>query len=75
MVIFNDLERGDLAYAFYAIFSRLFLRRSYMYCDGLLSIKRSYRKRELQEIVPRDWRVSRMIPFRILLLHAPNGRN
>ena len=75
MVIFNDLERGDLSYGFYAVFSWLFLRKSYMFHDGLLSIKRSYRKRELQDILPSDWKVSRLIPFRLLLLHEPNGRD
>jgi 2-polyprenyl-3-methyl-5-hydroxy-6-metoxy-1,4-benzoquinol methylase len=75
MTIFNDLERGNLAYFFYAGFSWLFLRRSFMLHDGLLSIKRSYRKRELQEVVPPCWRVSRLIPFRLLLLHEQNERD
>ena len=77
MVLFCDIERGDLAWFFYMLISKLFFHNSFASYDGLLSIKRSYTKRELQKVIPTDWFVKRLFPYRLLLLYEPkqNGKN
>ncbi|MTI86605.1 MAG: methyltransferase domain-containing protein [Balneolaceae bacterium] len=72
LVLFNDIERSDLGYLLFNIFSRLIFRRSYITADGLTSIKRSYTLNELIEQTPYNWKVKRMFPFRILLIHDSN---
>lgn len=68
-VIFNDLRRSDWAYFVFNIFSRPIFRSSFITEDGLISIKRSYTKIELQEIVPQSWTVHPLFPFRLLLTY------
>ncbi len=67
LVLFNDLERSDLGYALFNIFSRPVFRSSFITHDGLKSIKRSYTLQELRSRVPPDWNVQRLFPFRLLL--------
>ncbi len=67
LVIFNDIERSDIGYSLFNIFSRLLFRNSFITEDGLTSIKRCYTKRELNEISPYGWKVERSFPFRLLL--------
>lgn len=66
-VIFNDIHRSDWAYLLFNLFSRPVFRSSFITADGLTSIKRSYTKKELLEIVPDDWQVESVFPFRLLL--------
>lgn len=73
LVIHNDIARGRLAYAAYAVASRLLGRRSFIRYDGLLSIRRSYRPRELASVVGADWRVVEQFPSRILLVHEADS--
>lgn len=68
-VIFNDIERSDIGYLMFNIFSRPLFWNSFITTDGLTSIKRSYTKRELSEIAPQGWKVKRSFPFRLLLIH------
>lgn len=68
-ILFNDLLRSDSAYALFNILSRPVFRSSMITEDGLTSIKRSYTAGELQEIVPTDWEVRSLFPFRLLLIH------
>lgn len=68
-VIFNDLRRSDLAYLLFNIFSRPLFRSSFITEDGLTSIKRSYTKEELAKVVPADWKVQNLFPFRLLLTY------
>ena len=72
-VLFNDIERSDIGYALYAIFSRLLFRNSFVVYDGSLSIRRSFTLSELKAITPSDWRVRRIFPFRLLLTHTARG--
>lgn len=67
LVIFNDIERSDIGYFLFNVFSRLLFRNSFITEDGLTSIKRCYTKRELAEIAPYGWKVERSFPFRLLL--------
>lgn len=69
LVIFNDIERSDLGYTLFNIFSRLLFRNSFITADGLTSIKRCYTKFELERITPNNWLVERSFPFRLLLIH------
>ena len=69
LVIHNDLSRGRAGYGLYAVATLPFARRSFIHQDGLLSIRRSYRRPELQAAVPPGWQVRSMFPQRLLLTH------
>lgn len=71
LVLFNDIERSDLGYALFNIFSRLIFRKSFITADGLISIKRSYTLEELQKMAPASWSVKRKFPFRLLMFYEP----
>lgn len=68
-VIFNDIERSDLGYAAFSVFSRLLFRNSFITEDGLISIRKSYTATELRESVPSDWKVHRSFPYRLILTY------
>ncbi|WP_198671455.1 class I SAM-dependent methyltransferase [Desertihabitans aurantiacus] len=67
LVLHNDLARARPGYAFWAAATRPLARRSFLHEDGLLSIRRSYRRAELEAVVPPGWRVETMVPQRLLL--------
>jgi 2-polyprenyl-3-methyl-5-hydroxy-6-metoxy-1,4-benzoquinol methylase len=73
LVIFSDIERTDIGYGLFSIVAPLIFRKSYIVKDGLISIKRSFRKEELQNLIPDDWSVQRQFPFRLLAMHLKNG--
>lgn len=66
-VLFNDIERSDIAYGLFGVCSRPLSVGSFITEDGLASIKRSYTLQELREQVPSNWHVERIFPFRLLL--------
>jgi len=66
-VLFNDIQRSDWAYLFFNLLSRPVFRSSFITEDGLTSIKRSYTRDELASVVPNDWQVQSIFPFRLLL--------
>ncbi len=66
-VIFNDIERSDIGYLSFFILSQLFFRNSFVWYDGLVSIKRSFTFAELKNAAPAGWQVSRLFPFRLIL--------
>lgn len=68
-VVFNDIERADLAYLGFHLLTGPLLRNSFARPDGLRSIRRSYTKSELVDAVPAGWQVHRIFPYRLLLLH------
>lgn len=74
LVVHNDLSRGRAGYGFYAAATLPFARRSFIHQDGLLSIRRSYRRTELQAVVPPGWQVRSMVPQRLLLTHEAARR-
>ncbi len=74
LVVHNDLARQRLGYGPYAVATLPFARRSFLHQDGLLSIRRSYRRAELQAAVPPGWRVEPMLPQRLLLTHEATPR-
>lgn len=67
--IFNDIERSTIGYYLFSVFSRLFFRNSFITKDGLTSIRRSFKKQELKELIPQTWKVKRAFPFRLFLTH------
>ena len=68
LVLFSDIERSDFGYVAFSLFSPLIFRQSYIVSDGQISIKRSFRKDELQQILPDGWQVKPKFPFRLLAL-------
>jgi 2-polyprenyl-3-methyl-5-hydroxy-6-metoxy-1,4-benzoquinol methylase len=66
LVLFNDIERSDVAYGLFNLMSRPLSRDSFITQDGLASIKRSYTFRELQILLPEKWSLDRMFPYRLL---------
>ena len=73
LVIHNDIRRSDLAYLGFTL-SKLFFRGSFITDDGLRSIRRSYTKRELEQLSLPDWRVETLLPYRNLLIWKPKAR-
>jgi 2-polyprenyl-3-methyl-5-hydroxy-6-metoxy-1,4-benzoquinol methylase len=73
LMLHNDIARSRLAFAAYAVTSRPFGRRSFIYVDGLRSIRRSYRSEELAAAVEGGWQVSRQFPSRLLLHWEGSG--
>ncbi len=67
-VIHNDILRDDLAYAGFSVIGAGF-RGSFIRPDGLTSIRRSYTRPELGELLPRGWRAETLFPYRLLALH------
>ncbi|MGL4611546.1 MAG: methyltransferase domain-containing protein [Trueperaceae bacterium] len=63
----NDIRRSSLAYASFTA-SKLLFWNSFVTEDGLCSIRRSFTKQELQNVVPATWQVKPMFPYRNLLL-------
>lgn len=68
-VVFNDIERSDVAYGLFSIFSRPLSVGSFITEDGLASVKRSFTRQELHQKVPGGWQVEPMFPFRLLLTY------
>lgn len=70
--LFNDIERGMLAYIGYAILCGLLCRKSLAFKDGLLSIRKSFTKSEWRVLLD-TWQLGGQVnivaamPFRIVL--------
>lgn len=68
-IIFSDIERSDIGYISFKVAATPLFRNSFIVEDGLTSIKRSFRKEELQQALPRGWKVQRQFPFRLLAIN------
>ncbi len=67
-----DIERSPMAWHLFGALTRLpGFRGSLIRDDGLLSIRRSFTRDELQAEVPPGWQVGRMTPARLLALRDP----
>ncbi len=73
LVLFNDIERSDIGYGLFSAITPLLFRNSFITVDGKTSIRRSFRKDELQQLLPDGWKVKRKFPFRLLAIHQ-NGK-
>lgn len=67
LVLHSDLRRSRLAYLGWAAVSWPAARSTFVFTDGLLSIRRSYRPAELAAAVPAGWQVATQRPYRLLL--------
>lgn len=75
-VVFNDIRRHPVAYRAFSILMPIFFRNSYIVEDGLTSIRRSFKARELESLIPDGWNVETLEPFRLLMIwNHPDGRN
>ena len=63
MTLFNDLHRHRLAYLLFAAISPLLFPSRLIWHDGLLSIKRSFRKEDWERLLP-SAKITRHWPFR-----------
>lgn len=69
-VICNDLVRSRTAWFLFAIASIPFSIGNFIRCDGLISIRRSYRRHELLQLLPGGWSVQHLFPFRLLVMRS-----
>jgi 2-polyprenyl-3-methyl-5-hydroxy-6-metoxy-1,4-benzoquinol methylase len=67
VVLFNDIERGDLAWLVFNL-TWPFFWRSFITPDGLTSIRRSFTKGELTRKLGAGWVIRRVFPYRLLLI-------
>lgn len=70
VVVHSDIGRSRVAYAAYAVGITPFAPGSFLRTDGLRSIRRSYTREELTDVVPAGWSVERGM-FRVLAVHRP----
>ncbi|MFO8030384.1 MAG: methyltransferase domain-containing protein [Cyclonatronaceae bacterium] len=68
-VICSDIERSAIGYALFSVATWPLFPNSFIRADGLISIRKSFHKEELQSIAPSGWRVFRQFPFRLLALY------
>lgn len=69
LILFNDIERSLIGYLSFSLFAPLLFQNSYIVRDGKISIKRSYRKAELKQVLPNGWKVKRKFPFRLFAVY------
>ena len=71
-IIVSDLERHPLPYYFFRAFSRFFTVSPVSRVDGMISLRQSFRRNELERIAARSglktFTVTRRWPFRLLLV-------
>lgn len=68
MVLFNDIRRSQIGFAVFGLVAPTMYRSSYVVRDGLTSIRRSFKYRELKIIAPERWQIKKLFPFRLLLM-------
>lgn len=72
ILIFNDLKRSRWSYLGFTLYGALFLHRSFSYQDGLLSIRRSFTKEDLEhlanQVAEYDLKIGSCNPGRLYLL-------
>lgn len=73
IVLHSDIERGRTAFALYAVGITPFTPGTFLRTDGLRSIRRSFRRHELGEVLGDDWQVERPVPFRLLASRRADG--
>jgi len=66
-IIFSDIERSPIAYFAFDWITRPWFKRSYVVADGLISIRRSYTRGEMAGILPEQWKLHTIFPYRLIL--------
>ncbi len=69
--IMNDIARSRLGYLLFASAAPLVMRDSFSVPDGLISIRRSFTRAELQEALGPRWRVRSAALFRLVATFEP----
>ncbi len=69
--IMNDIERSSLGYVLFAASASLVMGDSFSVPDGLLSIRRSFTRAELQVALGPRWRVWSTVLFRLIATFEP----
>lgn len=72
--VMNDLKRSNWAYLGFTIFSGLFIRRSFHFNDGRLSIRRGFLPEELRDLISSNFpnsaiQVVETHPARVVLVY------
>lgn len=81
VILLSDIARCRGAYVAYYLLTWLLFRRGYAFEDGLLSIRKGFRARELQGYLRacgregRGYRIERVFPARLVLVWKRGGAN
>lgn len=67
-VIFSDLDRNVVAWTLFALFAWPISIGTFIHTDGQRSIRRSFLRQELIDLLPGGWSVHRQFPFRLLVM-------
>lgn len=67
-VVFSDLDRSVVSWVFFALFAWPIALGTFIHTDGLRSIRRSFVRQELIDLLPGGWSVQRQFPFRLLVM-------
>lgn len=73
-VLINDIRRSDLGYALFYVGTALIppFLSSFIRTDGLKSVRRSFTKQELWDLItPLGFRIEKPYPFRLLAIYEP----
>lgn len=71
LCVHSDILRSRIAYAAFATAAWPLTPRTFVYIDGLRSVRRSYTAAELMARLPYGWSVERSGTFRLLAVHTP----
>lgn len=69
LILFNDIRRSDFGFAAFGLIAPVIYRSSFIFKDGLTSIRRSFTYRELKRLAPNGWDVKKLFPFRLMLVY------
>lgn len=69
LILFNDIRRSDFGFIAFGLIAPVIYRSSFIYKDGLISIRRSFTYRELKRLAPKGWDVKKLFPFRLMLVY------
>ena len=67
LVLFTDIERSRTGLFLFGMVAPLLFKESYIVEDGIISIKKSYTKNELRDLLPSHVVVQHSFPFRVLV--------
>jgi 2-polyprenyl-3-methyl-5-hydroxy-6-metoxy-1,4-benzoquinol methylase len=69
VAVMNDLRRNIFSYFGFALATFPIKYHSFIHIDGLRSIRRSFRAKELEKIVPSGWKVRHVFPLRMAAIY------
>ncbi len=75
-IICSDIQRSRIGYTLFSILTSPVFRDSFIRTDGLISIRKSFTRKELSDTIPSNWTVHAQLPFRLLAMYdVPAARN